>query len=69
MLRVRLWTGVCKTLMPDVVTPKAHQNDHSYFRFTTQEFSMVGGYTEDLKKPQKLSKLGGGCLPGTIWHL
>ena len=24
-----LWTGVCKTLMPDVVVPEAHQNDCS----------------------------------------
>ena len=31
-----------------------------------KEFSMVGGYTEDLKK---LSKLGGGRLLGTIWYM
>ena len=24
----------------------------TYFRFTTQELSMVGGYMENLKKPQ-----------------
>ena len=45
--------------MPDVVVPKAHQNNCSYvssadllFGFTMQEFSMVGGYTGNLEKPQ-----------------
>ena len=40
--------------------PEAYQNDRSYvcelrtyFRFTTQEFDMVGSYTEDLKKTNK----------------
>ena len=51
--------GVCETLLPDVVPPEAHQNDRSYvpelsglllFWFTTQEFNMVGSYTEN---PQK----------------
>ena len=38
-----------------------------YFRFTTQEFSMIGGYINGLKKPaREISKLGGGHLPGTI---
>ena len=57
MLRTRLQTGVCETLRPDVVAPEAHQNYRSYVRelsgptfdSTTQEFSMVGGYTEDFK--------------------
>ena len=30
MLQMRLWTGVCETLMPDVMLAEAHQNDHSY---------------------------------------
>ena len=51
--------GVCETLLLGVMAPEAHQNDHSYVcelsRSTTQEFSMVGGYTEDLKKNTKLS--------------
>ena len=29
MLQTRLQTGVCETLMPDVVVPEAHQNDRS----------------------------------------
>ena len=46
--------------MPDVRAPKVHQNNRSYicgptFRFTMQEFSMVGGYTEN---PEKLSNWG-----------
>jgi len=33
------------------------------FRFTTQEFSMVGGYMENLEKPQNCQNLGvGACL-------
>ena len=70
MLRTRLRTGVCKTLMPDVVAPEAHQNDRSYVRelsrptfdFTTQQFSMVGSCTEDLKKRHKTVKIGGWAL-------
>ena len=32
--------------------------------FTTQEFSMVGGYTEDIEKPRLLEEGGGGVLTG-----
>ena len=35
-------------------------------RFTTQEFNVVGIYTEDLKKNTNRSKLRGGSLPRTI---
>ena len=56
--------------MPDVLAPEAYQNGRSYvrelsgptFEFTTQEFSMVGGYTEDLKKIHKTVKIGGWVL-------
>ena len=49
---------------------EVHQDDHSYvlelsgptFRFTMQEFSMVGGYTEDLRKPQNCQNLEGWAL-------
>ena len=34
------------------------------FGFTMQEFSMVGGYTEDLKKTTELSKLWVGTCAG-----
>ena len=30
MLQTRPWTGVCEPLMPDVVSPKVHQNNCSY---------------------------------------
>ena len=65
--------SVCKPLMSDVVAPKVHQNNHSYVSSADLpsdslcKHSMVGGYTENLKTI-KLSKLGGGCLPGTIWY-
>ena len=29
-LGMRRWTSLCKPLMPDVVAPKAHQNNHSF---------------------------------------
>ena len=29
-VRTRPWTGVCKALMPDVMVPQVHQNNHSY---------------------------------------
>ena len=28
--KLRSQTGVCKTLLPNVVVPEAHQDDHSY---------------------------------------
>ena len=62
---------MCKTLMPDVMVPEPHLRtitamcwtQWTYFQLITQKFSIVGGYTEELKKPQ-LSKLGGGCFIG-----
>ena len=58
-LQTRPQMGVCIPLMPDVVVPKAHQNNHNYMRSILYwyfwiyytRFSMVGGYTEDLEKP------------------
>ena len=57
-------------LTPNVMAPKVHQNDRSYvssvdlpYGFTTQEFSMVGGYTENLEKPQNCQNWGvGTCV-------
>ena len=66
---------MCETLMPDVVVPETHQKDRSYvreiseptyFRFTTQECSMVGGYTEDLKKPQNCQNWGVSACPEAL---
>ena len=62
---MRLWPGVCKTLMPDVVVPEVHQNDHSYVReLSGPTFDSLCSsltwlsviYTEDLKK-NKTKKL------------
>ena len=55
---------VCKPLMPDVVSPKAHQNDHSYVSSadlpsnSLRKFSMVGVYAEYLEKPQNCQNWG-----------
>ena len=76
---IRLWLGVCKTLMPDVVVPEVHQNDHSYVReLSGPTFDSLCSsltwlsviYTEDLKKnKQKNSKPEGGRLPRTIRYI
>ena len=67
-LRTRSRTGVCEPLMPDVVAPKAHQNNRSYVSSgdlpSTQEFSMVGGYTGNPEKPQNCRNWGVGACPG-----
>ena len=53
---------MCEPLMPDVVASKAQSQlcelSGSTFEFNTQEFSMVGGYTEKLEKPQNCQNLG-----------
>ena len=58
--------GVCEPSMPDVVASKAQLQlcklSGPTFGFTTQEFSMVGGYTENLEKPHKTVKIGGWTL-------
>ena len=62
--------SVCEPLMPNVVSPKVHQNNCSYklsrptFGFTTREFSMVGGYMENPAKPQNCQNWGVGACSG-----
>ena len=57
---MRLWTGVCETLMPDVLLAKAHhRNDHSYVHELSGS-SMVGGYTKDLNKSLNCQNWGVG---------
>ena len=68
MLQTRLRTGVCDAWCCDVQSaPEESQLcelSEPTFRFTTQEFSIVGVYTENLKETTKLSKVGGGHLFG-----
>ena len=58
---------VCEALLLDVVAFKVHHNGHSnvlelggptFDSITTQEFSMVDDYMEDLKKPQNCQNWG-----------
>ena len=61
-------TDVCEPLMPDVVAPKAHQNNRSYVSsvdLPSDSLCMVGGYTEILKI-HKTVKIGGWVLAGTL---
>ena len=72
MVRMRLQIGVYETLMPDVVAPEVHQNNCSYvdelsgtyFRFTMQQFSMVGGYIKEFRKPLNCQNWGVGAFQG-----
>ena len=54
---------MCEPLMPDVVVSKVQSQlcelGGSTYGFNTQEFSIVGGYTENLKN-HKTVKIGGG---------
>ena len=59
---------MCETLLPDVVTPEVHQNDHSYvhelsgptFNSLCKNFGLHGGSQETTK----LSKWGVGACAG-----
>ena len=79
-LQTRPQTGGCEPLMPDVVVPKAHQNNCSYvsladllFGFTMEEFSLA--WWAVTRGTLKNHKTGGGhlcrCgfLPGTIQYI
>jgi len=59
---------VCEPLMPDVMAPKAHQNNRRYVSSadlpSDSEFSMVGGYTENPEKPQNCQNWGVGTCAG-----
>lgn len=77
MLRARPQTGVRTWCRTACSTSKWSQlctwAQRTYFWFSKQEFSMVGGYTEGLNKTTKLPKLvvvgGVGRLPGTIQYV
>ena len=62
--------GVCETLMPDVVALEVHQNELSGPTFNLLRVCTKIKHGEWLHGgPQKkLSKLGGGRLPGTIQY-
>lgn len=62
----------CETLLPDVVAPKAHQNDRSYVcelsGLTLAHYARIlhGGWLTQRasKKPTKLSNWGVGACAG-----
>ena len=66
MLRTRPQTGVCKSLMPDVVAPKAHENNRSYVSSEDLPLDSLHknlawwGVTQRNQKNHKTVKTGGG---------
>ena len=62
--------GCVCTLIPDVVVPKVHQNNRSYVssadlpRIHYARIYRVGGYTENLEKPQNHQNWGVGACTG-----
>ena len=60
--------GVYEPLIPDVVASKTQLQLCEFsgptFRFITQEFSMVGGYTQNLKKPENYQNWRVGACSG-----
>ena len=67
--------GVCEPLMPDVVAPKAHQNNRSYVSSANLPLDSLCKnlawwvVTQRTSKNHKTVKLGGGHLLGTIRYL
>ena len=68
-----LRTGVCETLMPDVVAPEAHQNNRSYVSsaFDPLRKNLAGWAVTRRTSKKPPTKLGralvlSGRLPGTI---
>ena len=66
---MRLWLGVCKTLLPEVMESETHQNDDSYVSLADlllnslcKNLAWWAATRRISKKPTKLSKLGGGRL-------
>ena len=69
-------TGVCETLMSDVLVPEAHQNDCSYTLSSVNllsihyaRFSIVGSYIRHLKKPQNCLNWVVGACPGQYGNI
>ena len=70
-LQTRPRTSVCEPLMPDVMLPKCIRTiaqlcevSGPTLGFTTQEFSIMGGYMENPEKPQNCQKWGVGACTG-----
>ena len=78
---MRPQAGVCEPLRPDVVVPKAHENNCSYVSSDDLPSNSLRknlawwAVTQRTLKSHKLSKLVGGhlcrygCLPRTIWYV
>ena len=66
--------GVCKPLMPDVVAPKAHQNNRSYVSSadlpsdSLRKILACGAVTQRTLKNHKTVKNGGWAL-ARVWAL
>ena len=76
MLQTRPWTGVCELLIPDVVAPKAHQNNRSYVSSADQPSDMLckifawWAVTRRTSKNHKTVKIGGRVLAwDNIWYV
>ena len=69
MLRMRPQTGVCEPLMPDVVSPKLHQNNCSYVSSVDLPSDSLRENLARWAVTHRTTKLGGGRLLGTIWYV
>ena len=67
MLRTRIRMDMRELLMSDVVVPKAHQSNSSYVSsadLPSESLHKILHGRQLHEEPRKLSKLGGGRLPG-----
>ena len=66
--------GVCKPLMPDVVAPKAHQNNRSYVSSadlpsdSLRKILACRAVTQRTSKNHKTVKIGGWALARAMWY-
>ena len=74
MLRTRPQTGVCEPLMPDIVVPKGHPNNHSYVSSADLPSNSLHknlawwAVTWRTSKNHKTVKIGGWAL-AQVWAL
>ena len=74
-LWTRPWISVCEFLMPNVVVPEVHQNNHSYVSSVDLPLDSLRknlawwAVTQRALKNHKTQNLGGGRLLGTIRYI